>query len=147
MPEKSTQPDSPTVLIADNDSAVSGLLRQILGTRALYCETVLNGKEALARVQQGGVAVLVTDLDMPELDGKGLLAALLELHQQGQLRPTPKVLVISGYLTGSLQEELLANPVVEGVLAKPFDVLAFADQVQGLSGSQPPPASHSQGAS
>jgi CheY-like chemotaxis protein len=120
--------DTGVVLIADNDVAVNELLAQILTDRGLRCESVLDGGEALARLRDGGVCVLVTDLDMPNLDGRALLRHLPELPQ------APATVVISGYVDQRLAAELESTPLVRAVLAKPFDVLAFADLVAGLVG-------------
>ena len=116
------------VLIADNDVAVNSLLADVLRSRGLACESAHDGEQALARIRRGGVTVLVTDLDMPNLDGCGLLVRLV-----AEASP-PRTIVVSGYLDEDVRRSLRALPVVRGVLAKPFDVVAFADLVRRVAG-------------
>jgi len=121
--------EAPTVLLADNDRAVNALLASILADRGLRCLSAFDGEEALACLRQGGVDVLVTDLDMPKLDGRQLLSRLPEIT------PMPATLVISGYLDPVVEEELRGHAAVRHVLRKPFDVMAFASLVAGAAGS------------
>jgi CheY-like chemotaxis protein len=125
-----TPPDEPRILIVDNDQGVNAMLSAVLRQQGLCCESVLDGLEAQERLRQGGVSVLVTDLDMPRLDGLRLLSQLQE--------PAPAVVVISGYLDASAEARLGKMPAVRLVLRKPFDVLDFAERVGILARSQDP---------
>ena len=118
---------TPTVLIADNDVAVNALLTDILCDRGLHCESVHDGEQALARLRRGGIDVLVTDLDMPNLDGQGLFEHLPEID------PPPDTVVISGYLDRAVEETLDALPLVRHIFRKPFDVHEFAAVVFGIA--------------
>lgn len=113
-----------TVLIADNDTAVNSLLTAILTDKGLHCVSVFDGEEALARLHEGGIDVLVTDLDMPKLDGRQLLGRLSEID------PQPATLVISGYLDSLAEDQLRQHAAVRQVLRKPFDVMQFAGLVE-----------------
>ena len=113
-----------TVLIADNDTAVNSLLTAILTDKGLHCVSVFDGEEALARLHEGGIDVLVTDLDMPKLDGRQLLGRLAEID------PQPATLVISGYLDAVAEDQLRQYAAVRQVLRKPFDVMQFAVLVE-----------------
>jgi DNA-binding NtrC family response regulator len=113
-----------TVLIADNDTAVNSLLTAILTDKGLHCVSVFDGEEALARLHEGGIDVLVTDLDMPKLDGRQLLGRLAEID------PQPATLVISGYLDTVAEDQLRQYAAVRQVLRKPFDVMQFAVLVE-----------------
>jgi CheY-like chemotaxis protein len=114
------------VLIADNDAAVNSLLTELLTDAGLTCVSVQDGVEALERLRRGGIDVLVTDLDMPNLDGRQLLREL------SGIQPTPDVFVISGYLGAAVESSLRADPAVRDVLHKPFDLLEFAVQVRDV---------------
>ena len=117
MPRK----EPPLVLIADNDAGVSRVLQDSLERQGFRCEAAADGEAALARLEAGGIALLVTDLDMPRLDGRGLLRVLAGLPDP------PPVMVVSGYLDPELSRQLADHPQVRAVLAKPFDLLRFAD--------------------
>jgi len=116
----------PTVLIADNDSDVSELLRDVLQRRGLHVERCFDGEAASAMVREPGVQVLVCDLDMPRASGMEVVEGL-----SGLVQP-PAVVVISGFMDAGTEQRLRALPFVREVLRKPFDVLLFAQRVEVL---------------
>lgn len=118
--------NTPTVLIADNDRAVSSLLTDVLVRAGLRVRHAYDGEEARTMAQAGGCKVLVCDLDMPKLSGLEVLEALADSAAP------PFALVISGYLDSGVMARLGALPYVRGVLRKPFDLLRFAETVQQL---------------
>jgi CheY-like chemotaxis protein len=69
----------------------------------------------------GSVDLLVCDLDMPRVDGHGVLAELARAATQ------PSVFVVSGYLDPREEERLRGYPFVRAIYEKPFDVLEFAE--------------------
>lgn len=117
----------PTVLIADNDRAVSGLLSDVLQRYGLQLEHAYDGEEAWRLARSGSPDVLVCDLDMPGRSGLDVLESLRELDAP------PTSVVISGYLDASIEERLRALPFVEQVFRKPFDLLVFAGAVRRLA--------------
>ncbi|MEE2887397.1 MAG: response regulator [Planctomycetota bacterium] len=129
--------DRATVLLADNDTSVNSLLSAILADSGVRCVSVFDGEQALARLRAGDIDVLVTDLDMPKLNGRQLLDRLSEIE------PLPATLVISGYLDRASEEELRGHPAVCHVLRKPFDVAEFARLVEQVARSRPSSASAS----
>jgi len=125
-----TSPTAPelvtSVLIADNDCAVSNLLTQVLLRAGLAVGHAYDGESAIRQAHEPGVRVLVCDLDMPRVSGVEVLESL-----RGMDRP-PATIVITGYLDQSVLERLQALPFVREVLRKPFDLLQFAARVQAL---------------
>jgi CheY-like chemotaxis protein len=75
-----------TVLIAD-DSKTSQMLVKTTLQRIpdLNFLTADNGAEALNVVQNSHVDLLVTDINMPEMDGIALVRAVREMHDQKAL--------------------------------------------------------------
>ncbi len=72
-----------TILVVDDSAVDRRLLSGILEKRAGFCvETVANGAEAIAKVRESLPDVVVTDLNMPEMDGLQLVTALRNLHPQ-----------------------------------------------------------------
>jgi CheY-like chemotaxis protein len=118
-----------SVLIADNDCAVSNLLTQVLSRAGLVVGHAYDGESAIRLAQEPDLRVLVCDLDMPRVSGVEVLEALRSME-----RP-PATIVITGYLDQSVQERLQQLPFVREVLRKPFDLLQFAARVQALLAS------------
>ena len=118
--------ESMSVLIADNDRAVSGLLTEVLGQAGIKPAHAYDGEEARRMAMEPGVEVLVCDLDMPGATGLEVLESLRGLDRQ------PLVVVISGYLDAKIEAELRTMRFVKEVLRKPFDLLGFAAVVRRL---------------
>lgn len=115
-----------TVLIADNDRAVSGLLTEVLARVGLRPTNAYDGTAARELVLRTSPKVLVCDLDMPGMSGLEVIESLAELPVP------PQVVVVSGYLDGRVEARLAQLPFVREVLRKPFDLLRFAATVERL---------------
>jgi DNA-binding NarL/FixJ family response regulator len=121
-----------TVLIADNDSAVSSLLMDVLSRRGLVIQQAFDGEVARERARQPGIAVVVCDLDMPRASGIEVLESLVDLPVP------PAVVVMSGYLDQAIVSRLERLPFVREVLRKPFDLMRFAERVCELAATPSP---------
>ncbi len=71
----------PTVLVVDDSEIerrlAGGLLEMALGAELVYA---VHGKEALAKIEEHRPEIVVTDLQMPEMDGLALVAAVKAEH-------------------------------------------------------------------
>jgi putative two-component system response regulator len=61
--------DAPRVLIVDDSLAQIALLERVLTADGYRCIPVTDGREAFAICAGGGADVVLTDLNMPEIDG------------------------------------------------------------------------------
>ena len=83
----------PRVLVVDDQFIVRELERSILDTAGYRVRTACHGREALEAIaDDGNFDLVVTDLQMPELDGLGLLAAIRSDPEHAML---PVVIVTS----------------------------------------------------
>jgi len=66
-----------TLLMVDDDPSMVRLVTKIIerGIRNIKIESLTDPAAALARIDRGGVSILLTDLDMPEVNGLELLRA------------------------------------------------------------------------
>ena len=67
---------APVVLVADDDPAMRALFSTILTPQGFDVAEAADGIEALDEAQRLGPAILLLDMDMPRLDGFGVLEAL-----------------------------------------------------------------------
>ena len=123
-------PDHPAgVLLADDEPHVLRLLALKLGAAGFVVRTAPDGQAALAEARRQRPALVVTDLNMPRLDGLGLLRAMAA---DPDLRRVPVVM-----LTGrghTLPADALALPSLVHVKRKPFsgrEVLGLVQEVLG----------------
>ena len=79
------------ILVVEDDEAVRQTLVDILELNGHEVRSATNGKEALALARQEAPALVLTDVEMPILDGFGLLR---ELRGDESLRRVP-VIVLS----------------------------------------------------
>ncbi|BBL74095.1 sigma-54-dependent transcriptional regulator [Methylomagnum ishizawai] len=76
------------VLVVDDEANARRMLEILLARLGCQVLTAADGQEALDILHGGAVHLVVTDLNMPRMDGLGLLAAL---RQEGN--PVPVILV------------------------------------------------------
>ncbi|MEE8200487.1 MAG: sigma-54 dependent transcriptional regulator [Candidatus Acidoferrales bacterium] len=101
------------VLVADDDPAVCNLCREVAGSLGLRVRLASSTEEALEKVEQQRVDLVLADLRMPSAGGMELLERLKQTH------PQVEVILMTGY--GSV--ETAVEAIKKGAydyLAKPF---------------------------
>jgi CheY-like chemotaxis protein len=115
-----------TVLLVDDDPDMRLYLRSCLRGLGLQVERVLeagDGREALRLALSEGVHLVISDIVVPGLDGRGLCRAIREAPELDEVA----VLLISGEDGAGT-----ANTGADGFLAKPFNSSQLVAAVQGL---------------
>jgi EAL domain-containing protein (putative c-di-GMP-specific phosphodiesterase class I) len=114
------------VLVVDDDPDCRSLFTAGLRAAGMTVETATNGAEALSRVGQGGLDVIVSDLSMPVMGGLGFVRAVREADLD-----LPVVLV-----TGRPDLETAIQAVEYGAfryLVKPVRQQILRDTVQNAA--------------
>jgi CheY-like chemotaxis protein len=116
-----------TVLIVEDEPAILRLSRRVLAGQGytVLCASSPGEAIRMAREHAGEIHVLVTDVVMPELNGRDLAETLIPM------RPALKLLFMSGYTA----DIIAANGVLgEGVsfLQKPFSATELAAKVRAV---------------
>jgi CheY-like chemotaxis protein len=112
---------SRSILIVDDDAIIRLLLQTHFTRRGFTCIMAGDGAEALAVLEHRRVDVLITDLDMPGLDGLGLLEAV---RTRGLIT---RCVVVTGYATlGNLT--LCLREGASALIPKPLADLTSLDQ-------------------
>ena len=102
-------PDPPRILVVDDDADTLLLLEEILTKEGYRVRTAEHAEAALSLASQEEPDVVVTDIQMPGMDGLALLAELQ--------RRLPQTLVVLATAFGSLKT------AVDGIKAGAFDYL------------------------
>ena len=114
----------PVALVVDDEPLVVVLISAVLAARGWQVLRASNGEDALARAEGLNVDLLVTDYDMPGMNGRTLATLLRDRD------PSLAVLMVSG--------QIPTADWVEGVdyafLAKPFAIEDLAGRVETLTG-------------
>lgn len=120
-----------TVLVVDDDKTTRMVLGKMLRNRGLQVVLASDGVRAKTILEDNpDIRVLVTDVVMPLLDGRDLLASLREDERYGNLA----IIVMSatvtvGEITRLLEmgaSRFLAKPIDERVLCEEIDAVLVA---------------------
>lgn len=117
IPSKESAPkklDKFSVLIADDEPAQLGLLKEFIRSTGMSYSTARNGKDALEKIKSNKTDLVLTDIQMPEMDGFQLLK---NLKKDPQLREIP-VIALSGQANVSAREYRKMG--FSGSLLKPY---------------------------
>ena len=121
----------PTILVVDDSPTFRRLVRFFLSGLPLEVVEAEDGLRALGYARVGNVALVVADLEMPNLDGMGLLRALRASENEA-LRRVPLVL-----LTMQTDPEVARQALAAGAnkfLSKPVKPDALQQVVRELLG-------------
>ncbi len=120
------------VLIVDDSPAMRTFVRRVMnlsGFELSACFEASNGREALEVLQQEWVDAILTDINMPGMDGEELLR---RLSADDVLRSIPAI-VISTDATRTRIDRLLSLGA-RGYITKPFLPEALRNQLESTLG-------------
>lgn len=118
-----------TILITDDDAHIVRVMSIWLGRQGYETVTARNGQEALEVLGAHRIDLVLSDMNMPLLDGLGLTR---EIRQRG-LNDIPIIL-----LTARCDQENLASQLLEfgaHLAPKPFIPSQLVEQINELLGS------------
>jgi two-component system chemotaxis response regulator CheY len=115
-PPENTLPAGSQILLVDDSSAIRMFLRKSLqlSLPGAVIREAADGVTAITEMSRKKVDLIVTDLEMPGMDGRTFLR---KIRQNPILRNKP-ILVLSGSISGELLEEFKGDPALQFV-AKP----------------------------
>ncbi|OGR53436.1 MAG: hypothetical protein A2049_09380 [Elusimicrobia bacterium GWA2_62_23] len=90
-----------------------------------------NGLEGLALCREGGVAAVVTDIGMPEMDA---MAMLREFNLSPALAALPVLVVTATHFTRLSRDEISRFPQVKRMLSKTDSIEKIAAEVRAVIG-------------
>lgn len=105
----------PTVLIADDEHHIRFMLEWKLKAQDVHILTAADGRTALSLARKHKPALIISDYQMPYLDGIGLVKSLADDPTTAQI---PVILLTA--LEHRISRVELADTSVEHILRKPF---------------------------
>jgi two-component system, OmpR family, alkaline phosphatase synthesis response regulator PhoP len=128
IPEHLKVPESKahsrTILVIDDDVPTLELLTAAFGLEGYRVVDAVNGREGLQRLLVDRPDVVLCDILMPVLDGRGVSEAM---HSQVALRDIPLVMLSAGQ-----QARVATNMEYTAFVEKPFSLTALVDLVNRL---------------
>jgi CheY-like chemotaxis protein len=97
------------VLVVDDDRSTRELVVRMLQKEGVDAVEAENGRYALEQLRKTQAALIVLDMEMPEMDGPGLLRCIQENEVWKRI---PVVVVTSMDLSPALRQSLTGNVVL-----------------------------------
>lgn len=119
-------PDSVHILLVDDSKVVRVKTEKLLVNKGYEVTTAVDGIDALAKLETLRPSIIITDIEMPNLDGFGLVRNI-----RGNLRTAEiPVIVMTSHV--NLHLDIAATEGINGFLPKPFNDQDLLDQVAFL---------------
>ena len=106
------------VIAIDNDAVLLPMLKEMYAQEGIHCDTCTDAAELIELIRKKEYSLLLTDLNMPDINGFELLE-LLRTSNVGNSRDIPVVVTTA---SGSCSKEELMDRGFSGCLLKPFSI-------------------------
>ena len=106
------------VVAIDNDEVLLLMLKEMYAQEGIHCDTCTDAAELIEMIRRKEYSLLITDLNMPHINGFELLE-LLRSSNVGNSRTIPVVVATA---SGSCDAEELLTKGFAGCLFKPFSI-------------------------
>ena len=106
------------VIAIDNDEVLLLMLKEMYAQEGIHCDTCTGAAELVEMIRRKEYSLLLTDLNMPEINGFELLE-LLRTSNVGNSKTIPVVVTTA---SGSCSKEELMERGFSGCLLKPFSI-------------------------
>ena len=111
------------VIAIDNDEVLLLMLKEMYNQEGIHCDTCTDAAELVEMIRRKEYSLLLTDLNMPNINGFDLLE-LLRSSNVGNSKTIPVVVTTA---SGSCSKEELIERGFAGCLFKPFSILELMD--------------------
>lgn len=108
------------ILVVDDDQRLLALMDETLSSIGYITTNASSASEALLHLSQNNYDLVITDINMPEIDGLELLHKIRENY--------PKLPVI--FITGAFSPDMAFKAKPEGFLTKPFRIANLEDMIE-----------------
>lgn len=119
------------ILIVDDDPGILMLVSKMVRHLGFGPKTAVNGRDALETMEKYNCWLVITDDEMPALDGYQLAEQIQERHLGTQ------VIIMSALQEGERLNALVTSGRVVGTLLKPFNIEALRKTIQEANGRRP----------
>jgi len=119
--------ESKRILVVDDQESMRDMLADLLDMMGHQTRTASGGAEALETLREGPIDLVITDLNMPEMDGMELTKRIKASS------PELPVIVITGYGTFHTERQVLASGA-DGYIPKPCTIHRVQETVNAALG-------------
>lgn len=119
--------DSKRILVVDDQASMREMLADLLDMMGHEAIAVPGGPEALQILEQTDIDLVITDLNMPDMDGMELM---MQIKERSPMLP---VVIITGYGTFHTEKKVLSNGA-SGYIPKPCTIHRVQETVTAALG-------------
>lgn len=117
------------ILAIDDSKTIRAMLSRCLTNAGLECEVAVDGVDGVAKYQSYRPDVVITDINMPELDGFGVIEAL----RSAPIHATEPILVLTTESAQDLRQRA-QQAGATGWIVKPFDDTSLLSVLRRITG-------------
>jgi len=118
------------ILVAEDRPGSLELIRTVLESAGYEVVEAMDGQEAVEKACGNSVDLVLLDLQIPKIDGFGVLA---HLRKDPRFASTPIVAFTASAMQGDREHALAAG--FSSYIAKPIDLAALRLEIERLIGS------------
>lgn len=116
------------ILIIDDEELVNKSLQRLLKKEGYNAVVAQSGEEAIEKAKTLNLALIVSDIRMPQLDGIETIKKIRKVNQELGKEPVPEIL-ITGFADEASYKNALELKVADYIY-KPFDTKEFLDTIK-----------------
>lgn len=120
----------PKILVVDDEQNIVDLIAIVLKGEGYDVDTALNGLEALRKLQKARPALVILDVNMPQLDGWSVLSSIRATEET---RALPVLMCTNKDLVSDVERAEVLGAT--GYIPKPFEIERVLRKVKEILGS------------
>lgn len=114
-----------TILYVEDNSDNRNLIRRVLMAEGYAMVDAVNARQAIQRLEDGGIDLILMDINMPETDGYTLTTKIKSIDRFSNI---PIVAVTANVMRGDREKSLQAG--CDGYIQKPIDIDVLSQQIE-----------------
>jgi two-component system, chemotaxis family, chemotaxis protein CheY len=119
------------VLAIDDSRTIRSLVQKVMEDAGFECALADDGVQGVARFQENPPDVVITDINMPNMDGYGVISAI----RGGDVHRNVPILVLTTESAPHLKAKA-REAGATGWIVKPFDDVAIVSVVRRVTGAR-----------
>jgi len=117
------------ILVVDDDSIILQLMKRILDNEGIESVCVSSGEEALEQIEERSFSLMITDYNMPGLNG-------IELSRRGlEMAPQMPIILNTSGITQKIAR-LAMETGISKVMAKPYLPDEMLESIRAVAGKR-----------
>jgi chemosensory pili system protein ChpA (sensor histidine kinase/response regulator) len=127
------QADSKKLLLIDDSLSIRKFVGRMLETAGYEVDTAVDGEEGLRKASAQSYRLILTDLEMPKLNGYEVIQAL---RSRPQTQQTP--IIVMTTRAGDKHRQMAINIGASSYIAKPVEERALIQELERWIGREVP---------